>query len=764
MPNKASFLLPKKSICDILTKNKKGRREHLETNENLTEKLKYIGLNLEEIPDKATFFQNINFRIHKNYNEKNYKVYKFIDVNDIDIFLTPTHRLTDYTEKYAKALPVGAYLYGDTDENIERNIQFLKLIKDTQIEEIEELEKQQHELNKNIPYNINFHKDYLWQIYYSETSKRYFMLMPMRETECTSLFYVMKKQLENKNQKIYVPISYASYSQKFLDDTEIDELEKYLCYFAKDWPLIYEVYDKENKMSIQIVGKATIYDTIKSEYKIELLEQGEAEDFYKLIKILFILETQLSHHYKFEIKLDKKGKMNFYYENNQIDYKELIPFIKREYVKGLEKLIKAKEAKINLDKELKTLKNLSKKLDQEYFEREKQISTFLECKKTFFGRVRYFIKYKKKSIQTPSEDVPEKEEKSKLKYCERTEIKEAYTLEELLALYTNLDQEVNAVKDLELDIEAMNKRIEILKIKLKNANQYIKEIDEHKKSIFEFWKFTNKDEAKGLNEGTQEPQVGKKLKKVFNYELDFEDLSKQLDKSQRELFNKEDTDNIFIATTEIIEDLNNVINNVSIPEEHLKTLKQEALNDNKVVTFDIFGSISSSKDKIKTLGNIKHRENEKNKFAILKIKETTNLEEYKNILKNIAESISKSISKFKNTIEIPIYKVGEIEDGFNVFYINPENALKQAKEKETKLYKIKLKENTNCLAFTNIMYYNNTNQTLPLGMHVTDGILIDTRNLKLELIKKNQNYIITPKIDEPKPETLKINIFEYEIC
>lgn len=736
----------------------------METNENLTEKLKFIGLDLENIPDKLNFFQNINFRVHKNYNEKNYKVYKFIDVNDIDIFLTPTHRLTDYTEKYAKALPIGAYLYTDTDENIERNIELLKLIKDCQIEEIEELENQQKQFNKNIPYNISYYKDYLWQIYYSETSKRYFMLMPIRESECSALFYVIKKQLENKPQKIYVPISYANYSRKFLDDTELDELEQYLCYFAKDWPLIYEVYDKEEKMSIQIVGKATIYDTIKSEYKIELLEQGEAEDFYKLLKVLFILETQLSHHYKFEIKLDRKGKIHFYYEKKEIDYKELVPFIKREYVKGLEKLIKAKESKINLDKELKRLKEFSKKLDEEYFEREKQISTFLECKKTFFGRVKYFIKYKKKSIQTKTENTPEKEETSKLKYCERTEIKEVYTLEELLALYTNLDQEVNNVKDLELDIEAMNSRIGLLQIKLKNANQYIKEIDEHKKSIFEFWRFTNKDEAKGLNEGSPEPQISKKLKKAFNYELDFEDLSKQLDKSQREIFTKEETDNIYIATTNIIEDLNNVINKNKIPAERLETLKQEMLDDNKVVTFDIFGSISSSKDKIKTLGNIKHRENEKNKFAILNMKEETNTEEYEKTLKQIVESISQSMNKFENTIEIPIYKTGKLENGFNVFYINPENALKQAQEKETKLYKITLKENTNCLAFTNIMYYNNTNQTLPLGMHITDGILIDTRKLNLELKEKNQNYVIKQKMDEPKPEALKINIYEYEIC
>ena len=96
----------------------------METNENLTEKLKFIGLDLENIPDKASFFQNINCRMRRNYNEKKYKVYKFVNVDDVDIFLSPTHRLTDYTEKYAKAWPLVAYLYTDTDQNIEKNVEF----------------------------------------------------------------------------------------------------------------------------------------------------------------------------------------------------------------------------------------------------------------------------------------------------------------------------------------------------------------------------------------------------------------------------------------------------------------------------------------------------------------------------------------------------------------------------------------------------------------------------------------------------------------
>ena len=68
--------------------------------------------------------------------------------------------------------------------------------------------------------------------------------------------------------------------------------------------------------------------------------------------------------------------MHCFCEDKEIKYNELVTVIKREYIKGLEKAIKAKESKINLEKKLKKLKNTSKALDEEYYEKEKQISTF----------------------------------------------------------------------------------------------------------------------------------------------------------------------------------------------------------------------------------------------------------------------------------------------------------------------------------------------------------------------------------------------------
>lgn len=731
----------------------------MKTNENLTDKLKYIGLDLENIPDKLNFYGNINFKMQKNYIEKNYKVYKYIDVNDIEIFLTPTNRLNDYTEKCAKALPLGEYLHTETDEEMERNIEFLNLIKQLQTDELEQIAKTQTQLNKKMPYIVQYNKDYLWQIYYSESRKKYFMLAPIKETEMSALFYLIKKQLEKRESKIYVPICYAEYSNIYLNKQEIDEIERYLCYFTKGWPLIYEVHNKDGNMCIQIIGKTIIYDTIKSEYKIELSEQGKAEDFYKLLKALFILETNLSSYYKFELKLDEIGNIHFYKENKEIVYEELIDFIKKEYIIGLEKSIKNKENRINLDKQLKQLKINAKNLDKEYFEREKQITTFLECKKTFLGKIKYFFKYKNKKAEIKNSENDEKSEASRLKYCERLPVKDAYTLEELLELYLNIEQDENYIKQIELDIEALNKRIDVLKIKLKNANLYLKEIEKHKKSIFEFWKFTNKDNAKQLNAGNTESHKSKKIKKTFKYDLDFEDLSKQIDKEQRKILSKEETDNIFLASADILEDINTIISNKSIKEQRLEEIKKDFLAEKEKTTFDVFGGITSSKEEIKELGNIRHRENKKNKFAILNINESTTIDDYNAKIKNALSIIDKSLKKQKNKIEIPIYKVGKIEKGLNIFYINPENALKQTNKKEEKLQKVILPEGTNYLALTNIIYYNNTNKTLPLGMNVSDAIIIDTSKLKIKQENEKENYVIQLNRNQ-EPKAIKLKIFE----
>ncbi len=245
---------------DILVQNKREVKV-LKTNESINEKLKYIGLDLNNIPERLVRDATVNFRLKRNYDERNYKVYKYVNVNDISILLTPTHRLADYTEKYAKALPLYMYLNPVNEEDMDRYNNFLGLVNALQIEDLKAIEEQQKQFKKSIPDGVKYKKDYMWQIYYAEDVGKYFILFPTKENEVATLFYILKKQFENKNEKIYVPICYATYSHEYLYDSEISDLENYLCFFTKEWPLIHEVFDIDEKLSMQILGRTFIYDT-----------------------------------------------------------------------------------------------------------------------------------------------------------------------------------------------------------------------------------------------------------------------------------------------------------------------------------------------------------------------------------------------------------------------------------------------------------------------------------------------------------------------
>ena len=89
------------------------------------------------------------------------------------------------------------------------------------------------------------------------------------------------------------------------------------------------------------------------------------------------------------------GGIEFNINQKKVIYEILPSFIKEEYLKAEEKKIEIIDRTGELEKELDNLQKKSTKLEREYLEKEKEIAIFLEYKKTFFGRVKYFFKYKK---------------------------------------------------------------------------------------------------------------------------------------------------------------------------------------------------------------------------------------------------------------------------------------------------------------------------------------------------------------------------------
>ena len=82
------------------------RKKKNELDSKVKEKLEYIGLDLDKVPKSLKEYSDINFRTLRGYDEKKYKQYRFINVNDIEILLSPTNRINTIKEKYEKAMLV----------------------------------------------------------------------------------------------------------------------------------------------------------------------------------------------------------------------------------------------------------------------------------------------------------------------------------------------------------------------------------------------------------------------------------------------------------------------------------------------------------------------------------------------------------------------------------------------------------------------------------------------------------------------------------
>ena len=769
-------------------------------NSEIEEKLNYLGLNLPTVPKFIDDSILPTFNISRLNNDRDLNVYKFVPIDQIDILLTPNLRSDTIKKKYEEALPLKVYLNseGTEDEKLMYET-FAQIVQNTQIEEIEKVAKVQESFEGEVPFKVKYNRDHLWQIYYSEESDRYFMFVCTKENTFAEFLYLLKSQIELSKKKkkeapkIYVPINYVGYSEQILKKSEIKDLENYLWLFTKNWPLIFEVHDMTEGLTLQIIGETFVYKNVKSTYKVVLETNDEAMKFFKLLKALFILQTEIKGQYVFETKIDSNNGLNMYLSKVQITFESLTNFIKNEF-KLADFEIKTKNH--DIEEEEEKIVNLKRELrlkEEEYLQKQKEISTYLECKKTFFGKVKYFFKSDKKDKnrlrRTPTQiDNIEETGKNKVNLKPmRAYIgeKSFYTIEDLVTIYSLHEKCDKALKDLNQELRSLELKIENVNSKVRNANLYIEEIDKHKRSIFEFWKFANKDEKPALEMASKESDSKNKvdIEKSFDLEMDFESLGIKADEIQRKKLSNEELDSLFIAQSGLTPLLNMIRTNQIVKidlERALRDLKDEFDDDRFVYdteSFDIFGNLDES-SKIKYIGNRSHREKEKNKYKILNINRRIDIFDFTEKMQSIVNYIEGAMPKMKSLYSMPLYNLVPISqnintDSFSVYNIDLEDELKNYVVDDSdgayNLIVLNYKEDLPMLYFTNSVFYDNTNKTLPMGMDLSRKVLVDNSKLRFTLTGKtkfrtNLYFSDNPEEEPNSPKSKDIFVYEYDVA
>ena len=502
------------------------------------------------------------------------------------------------------------------------------------------------------------------------------------------------------------------------------------------------------------------------------------------------MQTEVKSHFQFSTRINSNNALEIYRDEQKLTYDMLTDFIKDEVFEAEEKIKKQNNDIEEIEEELEEIKSKVKVKEDEYLIKQKEISTYLEYKKTFIGKVKYFFKSPKinKKIIAQNGNIKEEENNFESKAIGIDAIQSAmkskkyYTIEDLVTIHSLLEKGEKNYRNLNQDLKALKLKLENITSKVKNANLYIEEIDKHRKSIFDFWKFSNKDEKLSLEMGEEREKddYKKELKRVFDYQSEFDELGTKVDEIQRKKLSKEEMDSLFVAKTEVLSLINmlreNDLNKNAI-EETLENLKEE-FNSNRLYidseTFDIFGNVDDDNRKVKYIGSRGHRENEKSKFKILNINKKIDVFDFTEKLQTIITFLEGATPKLKAEYDFSLYKVSQItekvkEQSFDIYNMSVENALEEYDddgEGALNLIKINYKAGLPLLYYSNIIFYDNNNQTLPVGMDASSSVFIDCKKLDFKLVEKNKfrtNKYFTESNNLILPKSKDVFVYEYDV-
>lgn len=87
---------------------------------------------------------------------------------------------------------------------------------------------------------------------------------------------------------------------------------------------------------------------------------------------------------------------------------------------------------------------------------------------------------------------------------------------------------------------------------------------------------------------------------------------------------------------------------------------------------------------------------------------------------------------------------------------------KASNKESTNIYRVNLKENMPIIFYSNIMFYDNMNKTLPEGMDVETKALIDLSKFDLKLVSRKSFHTNTLK-NTFENQIKTFEVYEYDV-
>ena len=244
---------------------------------------------------------------------------------------------------------------------------------------------------------------------------------------------------------------------------------------------------------------------------------------------------------------------------------------------------------------------------------------------------------------------------------------------------------------------------------------------------------------------------------VFNYDEDIIELGEKADRLQRQKLSNDECNSI-CASLQVVNSINSVIDNKEeLLKQDLKRLQDEYTGDIKT---EIFGEIKDDYTVVKKLNNKQHRENKRNIYSILRINSQTTIEDYRNTIEDYARLLNESYNKIVAITDFPVYYLKSKETKENDYIIadiNPDNIINIAQSGDT-IVKRNIRKDEHIIYASNIIFYDNYNKTLPVGMNVSTLVIIKDEEKK----QKCSNINIVEENDEFSIKIKKLNIIELE--